>query len=83
VIVQQDFVGYRTAKPITPSDAADLADGIAEGLYVGVSGSVAINDPFGHAATFSAVPAGQVLPIKVRRLKATGTTATGIVGLWR
>lgn len=66
---------------VVPSDSTDLS--IApRSLYVGVSGDVSViglNDTV--AVVFKNVPAGCVLPVIARRVKVTGTTASGIVGL--
>ncbi len=67
---------------VTPNDSADLAF-YSRGLYVGGAGAVAVtleNQTVGAAGiVFLGVPAGTFLPIVVRRVGATGTTATGIV----
>ncbi len=70
------------AAAVAPNDGSDLSI-VTRGLYVGVSGNVSVlmaGD--GGAVTFTAVPAGAVLPIAVSRVKATGTTATSIVAIW-
>jgi hypothetical protein len=61
---------------ITPSDTAfvDLV-----GLTVGGAGNVACVDSLGGATTV-AMTAGQTLACRIVQVKATGTTATGIVG---
>lgn len=69
-----------TAFVITPNDAADLAD-TTRAIYVGGAGNLAVTMVSGGDVILSAVPAGTVLPLRVRRVKATGTTATAIVGL--
>jgi hypothetical protein len=51
-------------------------------LYVGGAGNVAITTIGGDQITFNAVPTGTMLPIQVRRLRATGTTATLVNALW-
>lgn len=51
-------------------------------FYVGVTGNVKITDLSGVDLTFTAVPAGVVIPIGCLRVYATGTTATSIVGLY-
>lgn len=51
------------------------------GLYIGSAGAVAVVMADGTQVTFAAVPAGTILPIAVREVLATGTTASGIVGL--
>ena len=54
----------------------------ARSLYVGGAGNVAVRFVDGSTVTFTAVPAGMILPVHVDRVLATGTTATGIVGLY-
>lgn len=65
---------------VTPDDEDDLAE-LVRGLYVGGGGAVAIVDPEGATTVFAGVPSGTVLPVRARRVHATGTTATLIVGL--
>lgn len=50
-------------------------------LYVGGTGNVAVRTVGGQDVTFNGVPAGATLFVEVRLVKATGTTATNIVGL--
>jgi hypothetical protein len=66
---------------VTPSDSTPLSPG-ALALYVGVAGDVTAIMLSGATVLFSAVPAGSVLPIQVTQVKATGTTASGIVAIW-
>ncbi len=70
----------RDAFAITPDDGADLTNW-ALALYVGGSGDVRIVTWGGETVTFANVPVG-VLPVRARRVYATGTSATGIVGLY-
>lgn len=65
---------------ITPADS-DLAGGSVRALYVGGSGNVKITDPQGNAVTFVGAVAGTILPVMAKRVWATGTTATNIIGL--
>lgn len=65
---------------ITPSDTVDFAYPV-RGVYVGVTGNVAVVDRNGTAVTYVAVPAGSVIPICARRVNATNTTATSLVGM--
>lgn len=51
-------------------------------LYVGGTGDVKVLTMFGSTVTFTAVPAGTVLPVAVIRVFSTGTTATNLVGMW-
>jgi len=75
---------YTNAFAITPSDVTQLAGVV--GLWIGGTGTVVVEmlNPESAAATvtFSAVPAGVILPISVRRVLAA-TGATLILGLRR
>lgn len=65
------------AAAITPSDTAE---NFAVALYVGGAGNVSVVTEAGTTTLFSGVPAGTILPIRVVKVRATGTTATTIVG---
>lgn len=65
--------------PITPDGNTDLTT-IPDAVYVGGAGDVVLKGSDGTNATFAAT-AGQVLPFSPTRVLATGTTATGLVGL--
>lgn len=69
------------ATAVTPSDSTDLAF-TSRALYVGGAGNLVVTMAGGGDVTFSAVPAGSILPIRVSRVKATTTTATSIVNLY-
>ena len=69
------------AAAVTPNNGADLAT-YTRGLYIGGFGDVKVDMVTSGTVTFSAVPAGTVLPIRVKRVYATGTTATLILALW-
>lgn len=70
----------RTAHAIAPDDANDL--GVAtRALYVGEPGSLQVQMVSGQTVTFANVQAGVVYPFRVARVMATGTTASGLVGL--
>lgn len=83
-----DFANHATglsgpsdnADAITPSDGADLANS-TRALYVGGSGNISVVMVGGQTVTFSNVQAGSVLPIRVKRVRSTNTTATLILGL--
>ena len=64
---------------ITPDDATDLAN-LPRAIYVGGTGNIVVT--MGGDVTFSSVPAGTLLPIRPSRVKATGTTATNLLGLY-
>ena len=75
------MVFYTRAEAITPSNTVDITSGLADGIYAGGAGDIAAVFQDGSTATFTVV-AGQFLPIRVRRVNATGTTATALVALF-
>jgi hypothetical protein len=66
---------------VAPSDADDLPQ-VTRALYVGGTGDVSLRLKGGAALTLPNVQAGSLLPLRVAQVRATGTTATGLVGLW-
>lgn len=65
---------------ITTSDTVDLP-WLTQAVWVGGAGNVVAQMQDGSNGTFTGVTAGAVLPIAVRRILATGTTATNLVAL--
>lgn len=65
--------------PVTPSDAADLPQ-VAAALYVETGGALSFVAASGEIRT---VIVGDLtlLPVRARRVRATGTTAGGIHAL--
>ena len=51
-------------------------------LYIGGAGNVSVVTIGGDIIVFNGVPAGTTLPIQVRQLRSTGTTATNVNALW-
>ena len=51
-------------------------------LYIGGTGNLAVVTDGGDEVTFSALPAGSFIPVHIRKVKATGTSATDILALW-
>jgi hypothetical protein len=70
-----------SASAVTTSDSVDFSYP-ARALYIGGAGNVAVVLESGTAVTFSAVPAGAILPVVCKRVNATNTTATSIVALY-
>lgn len=66
---------------IQPQDGVDLSV-VTRALYVGTSGDVAVRMLDGAVVTLANVPGGSMLPLRVDRVLATGTTAGAILGLW-
>jgi hypothetical protein len=60
---------------------ADTAPNVFTRLYIGGAGNVAVVTEAGNTVTFTAVPVGTQLDIRVKQILATGTTATNIVGM--
>lgn len=69
----------RDLMPVTPDDSTDLSQ-TAVSLYVETGGSLSLITEAGEARSLS-VPDFMVLPLGVRRVNATGTTASGIHAL--
>lgn len=78
---------YQHAAALTPSDTDSI---VADALYVeaqgatdSVAASVTVQMAGGEEVTFNNVPTGKILPIKITKLLATGTTTTSVtyVGL--
>jgi hypothetical protein len=66
---------------IVPNDNLDLPY-LTTAVYVGVKGDLSVIDSTsGAIIPFVAVPAGSILPIRVARVRATGTTAGALVGM--
>jgi hypothetical protein len=65
---------------LTKSDTDELVTK-TRALYVGGAGDLNVVMSSGRTVLFSAVPAGTVLPIKIKQLLSTSTTATLVVAL--
>lgn len=80
------FDGIEASKPasyhfsITPSDSQDLAI-IPRAVIIMTGGDIVIRDKEGTDITYT-VSDGTLLPLRAVRILSTGTTATGIVGLY-
>lgn len=64
---------------VAPHDTNRLTRPV-RGLFVGVSGNITLVTPAGDTVLFSNVPVGELAQEAVI-VKATGTTATNLVGL--
>jgi len=66
---------------ITPNDTTDLAV-TTRAIYTGAGGTIVCTlAGDSSSVTFTNVPAGSILPIRVMRVLSTGTTAVGLIGL--
>lgn len=76
---------------ISPSDSVNFVDDATNNpqsysvasIYVGdaTAVNIAVVSPKGTVKTFSNVQPGQFLPILAKRINATNTTATNLLGL--
>ncbi|MEZ5770710.1 hypothetical protein LX70_03682 [Defluviimonas denitrificans] len=71
----------RDAIAIVPDDLGDLSM-MPRALFVGQGGNLTVRMAGGQDVTFEAVSGGTILPVRVRRVYATGTTASALVALW-
>lgn len=66
---------------INPSDSAEL-ERVTKAIYIGHGGEVTLRALDNvQDVTFRNVPSGAILDVRLSALRATGTTATDIVGL--
>ena len=76
---------YGTALAVDVSSGDDNLGGgteIYEALYIGTGGNVVLDMGVGGTSiTFNNLASGQLLPVRVKEVKNSGTTATGIVAL--
>lgn len=73
--------GYEAGVAITPNDSTDIP--IVRALSCTAAGNVSVifaDDRTNTAVTLS-IAVGIPLRVRVKRVRATGTTATGLVGL--
>jgi len=66
---------------IAPDDIAELAE-VPKALYVGSGGDIVVRPLDGQEdVVFRNTISGSIIDIRVRAVRATGTTAQGLVGL--
>lgn len=68
-----------SAEALTPSDTTEYPQGLT--VWANAAGDVAIEPLMSAVPVTFTVQAGQCVPCLVRRVLATGTTASGLVGL--
>lgn len=78
----QSVIGPATTlRAVIPGDDSDLPGGTTRAIHVGTAGTVTVMDTSGNVATLTSLDA-QYHPVRVRRVLATGTTATSIVAMY-
>ena len=70
------------AEEVIPSDSAGATGHVTRAIYVGTAGDVSVLMQGGATVTLTGVQAGSFLPLRVRQVLQTGTTAGDIVGFW-
>ena len=71
---------YNEFTAVVLSDTVDLVKR-SDSLYVGAGGDLVAVAQNGTATTFVDVPTGAILPLVVKRVNNTSTTAASIVSL--
>ena len=71
----------RKAFTITTSDTVNFTY-VTRAIYVGSDGNIVCVFPDDSVVTFTSVAAGSILPLQVKRINFTDTTATDLVGLY-
>jgi hypothetical protein len=66
---------------ISPSDSADLPF-VSRALYVGSGGDLAVRLQDGTDLVLANLAPGTLMPIRVARVRATGTTAGQVLAFW-
>ena len=66
---------------ITTSDSVDFTNSF-RAIYVGTAGDVVIVALDGTAVTYKNAVAGSVIPMRGKRVNATNTTASNLVGIY-
>lgn len=82
--MSQILAGANYCAVVTTSDTVDLPiytqkQQLTTWLYIGGTGNLVAVLENGATCLFSTIPAGTFLPIAVKRVNATSTTATTIV----
>ena len=69
------------AAAVTPDNSNDLAQ-VARALYVGTAGDLNVDLVDGSTVVFPSVLGGAILPVRVKRVRSSSTTASNIVALY-
>lgn len=75
-----DFSPINDLKAATPNDSTDLPNGVCRGLLFTTVGNVSFDTANGTTVTIPVNSSwfGAVIYIRAKRIRATGTTSTGI-----
>jgi hypothetical protein len=70
----------KSLRAVTPHDTNEL-EYVSKALFIGTGGTLSLIAQEDTAAVSLTVVAGQIVPVRAKIVRATGTTATGIVAL--
>ena len=71
---------FTNAVLVSPNDEEDL-EAVTRAVYVGGTGNMKVTMQDSGTVLFTGIPAGTVLPIRVKRIWSTTTNATTIIAL--
>jgi hypothetical protein len=71
---------FTNAVLVSPNDEEDL-EAVTRAVYVGGTGNMKVTMQDSGTVLFTGIPAGTVLPIRVKRIWSTTTNATAILAL--
>jgi len=79
-----DFSPINDIKTVTPSDSSDLPNGVCRGMIFTTAGNVSFDTANGTTITMPVNSNwfGAVQFIRAKRIRATGTTSTGILACY-
>ena len=66
---------------ITPHDITDITK-VVRAVYVGVGGDIAMVAKDDTVVVYKGAAAGSIIPFRAKRINATSTTATDLVGMY-
>jgi len=69
------------AEDVTPHDTNNFTK-LARAIYIGGAGNAVVVMENDDPITFNGLLAGTILPVRCKRVNATGTSATNIVALF-
>jgi hypothetical protein len=81
IAVKDEAAPAYGAAALTLHDTDELTN-YSRWLYVGGTGNLKVTTIDGSVVTFSSIPAGTLLPIRVKLAWSTGSTATNVVALF-
>jgi hypothetical protein len=66
---------------ITPSDSAELPQ-VTRAIFIGGEGNLSVTMANGDTVVLTAVQPGMIYPLRCSKVRQSGTSASGIVGLY-